>query len=135
VWADRKFRLGHGRVFALYVAAYTAGRFWIELMRTDPATMVFGQRINVLVSVVVFIGAVVAFFLAKSKGEREDLSALTASEAAADGDAPKAEEAAEPESTTAPDVKESAKVPDVRVEAEKDTDTPAAEKSAAEKSE
>ena len=28
---DRRFRLGHGRVFALYVMAYTLGRGWIEM--------------------------------------------------------------------------------------------------------
>ena len=50
VYADRRFRLGHGRAFAVYVAGYTAGRFWIEMMRTDPATMVFGVRINVIVA-------------------------------------------------------------------------------------
>lgn len=71
VWADRRFRLGHGRVFALYVAGYTAGRFWIELMRTDPATEVFGMRINVITSVVVFLGALVYFLLAAKRGGRE----------------------------------------------------------------
>ncbi|MEU5692605.1 prolipoprotein diacylglyceryl transferase [Actinosynnema sp. NPDC020468] len=71
VLADRRFRLGHGRVFALYVAGYTAGRFWIELMRTDPATQVFGLRINVITSIVVFLGAVIGFLLAGRKGGRE----------------------------------------------------------------
>jgi prolipoprotein diacylglyceryl transferase len=56
VWADRRFRLGHGRAFALYVAGYTFGRFWIEQMRSDPATRVFGDiRINVVVSALVFL--------------------------------------------------------------------------------
>jgi prolipoprotein diacylglyceryl transferase len=64
VWADRRFRLGHGRAFALYVIGYTAGRFWIELMRTDPATLVFGLRINVITSVVVLLAAVVYFVVA-----------------------------------------------------------------------
>ena len=60
VWADRRFRLSHGRAFALYVAGYTAGRFVIELLRTDPATRVFGDvRINVVVAAVVFVGAVI----------------------------------------------------------------------------
>ncbi|MQA16896.1 MAG: prolipoprotein diacylglyceryl transferase [Pseudonocardiaceae bacterium] len=77
VWADRRFRLGHGRAFALYVAGYTAGRFWIELMRTDPATMVFGLRINVITSVVVFLGAVIYLLLAR-RG-REDPAALAGS--------------------------------------------------------
>jgi prolipoprotein diacylglyceryl transferase len=70
VWADRRFRLGHGRAFAVYVAGYTAGRFWIELMRTDPATRVFGDiRINVVVSAVVFVGAVAYLFLQREPRE------------------------------------------------------------------
>lgn len=72
VWADRRFRLGHGRAFAVYVAGYTAGRFVIELMRTDPATRVFGDiRINVVVSAVVFLGAVA--YVALVRGPRETL--------------------------------------------------------------
>ncbi len=74
VWADRRFRLGHGRAFALYVVGYTAGRFWIEMMRTDPATMVFGLRINVITSVVVFFGAVTCLLLVR-RG-REDPETL-----------------------------------------------------------
>ena len=35
IWADRKYKLGYGRAFALYVMAYTAGRGWIEYMRID----------------------------------------------------------------------------------------------------
>jgi prolipoprotein diacylglyceryl transferase len=46
VWADRRFRLGHGRVFALYVVAYTMGRGWIEWLRVDPAHTIFGVRLN-----------------------------------------------------------------------------------------
>ncbi|WP_210036210.1 prolipoprotein diacylglyceryl transferase [Pseudonocardia parietis] len=74
VFADRRFRLGHGRAFAVYVAGYTLGRFFIEMMRTDQATRVFGDlRINVVVSAVVFAGAIVYLVLAP-KG-REDFSA------------------------------------------------------------
>lgn len=70
VWADRRFRLGHGRAFALYVAGYTAGRFWIELMRTDPATLVFGDiRINVVVAAVVFVCAVAYLALVRKPRE------------------------------------------------------------------
>jgi len=78
VWADRKFRLGHGRAFALYVAGYTAGRFWIELMRSDEATLILGTRVNVFVSALVFLGAVAYFVVARSRGEREDVAALRA---------------------------------------------------------
>ncbi|GAA2894399.1 prolipoprotein diacylglyceryl transferase [Pseudonocardia halophobica] len=70
VWADRRFRLGHGRVFALYVAGYTLGRFFIELMRTDPATRVFGDiRINVVVSALVFVLAVLYVALVRKPRE------------------------------------------------------------------
>jgi prolipoprotein diacylglyceryl transferase len=72
VWLDRKLRLGHGRAFAVYVMGYTLGRTWIEMMRTDDATHVLGVRINVWVSILVFLGAAVYFWLARSRGERED---------------------------------------------------------------
>ncbi|MBC3191388.1 prolipoprotein diacylglyceryl transferase [Pseudonocardia sp. C8] len=71
VLADRRFRLGHGRAFAVYVAGYTLGRFFIEMMRTDPATRVLGDlRINVVVSAVVFAGAV-AYLALAPKGREE----------------------------------------------------------------
>ncbi|WP_019806367.1 prolipoprotein diacylglyceryl transferase [Saccharomonospora halophila] len=71
VWADRRFRLGHGRVFALYVAGYTAGRFWIELMRADEANEILGLRVNVWTSMLVFAGAVTYVLLAGRRGPRE----------------------------------------------------------------
>ena len=74
IWVDRRYRIGHGRLFALYVAAYCFGRFWIELMRSDMATHIAGIRINSFVSVFVFIGAVV-YLMVAPKG-REDPSEL-----------------------------------------------------------
>ncbi len=56
-WVDRRLRLGHGRAFALYVAAYCVGRFWIEGLRVDQAQQVLGLRLNEWTSVVVFLGA------------------------------------------------------------------------------
>ncbi|MFC5178886.1 prolipoprotein diacylglyceryl transferase [Nocardioides taihuensis] len=63
VWADRRFRLGHGRVLALYVMAYTAGRFWIESMRVDDVQLddVFGLRFNEWTSIVLFLAALAWF--------------------------------------------------------------------------
>jgi len=58
IWADRRFRMGHGRAFALYVALYTLGRGWIEALRIDPSNDILGLRLNVWTSVLVFIGAV-----------------------------------------------------------------------------
>jgi prolipoprotein diacylglyceryl transferase len=66
IWADRRFRLGHGRAFALYVMAYTAGRGWIEHLRIDTveADDVFGLRLNVWTSIVLFLGATAYFVIA-----------------------------------------------------------------------
>jgi prolipoprotein diacylglyceryl transferase len=74
IWIDRRYRIGHGRLFAMYVAAYCFGRFWVELMRSDMATHIAGIRINSFVSVFVFIGAVV-YIMVAPKG-REDPSSL-----------------------------------------------------------
>ncbi|MFJ6616540.1 prolipoprotein diacylglyceryl transferase [Kitasatospora sp. NPDC091335] len=73
IWADRRFRLGHGRAFALYVAAYTVGRFWIEWLRIDDAHVYFGLRLNDWVSIAVFLGAVAYFVIVgRTRPGRED---------------------------------------------------------------
>jgi prolipoprotein diacylglyceryl transferase len=55
VWLDRRFHLGHGRVVALYVMGYTAGRAWIEMLRIDEANEILGLRLNVWTSVLLFL--------------------------------------------------------------------------------
>ena len=79
LYLDRRFRIGHGRLFALYVAGYCVGRFCIELLRDDTATHIAGIRINSFTSTFVFIGAVVYLILAP-KG-REDPATLSGSAA------------------------------------------------------
>jgi prolipoprotein diacylglyceryl transferase len=63
IWADRRFKLGFGRAFALYVAGYTAGRGWIEYLRIDPVqgSDVFGLRLNVWTSIILFVASVLFF--------------------------------------------------------------------------
>lgn len=70
---DRRFRMGHGRLFALYVAAYCVGRFWIELARADMATEIAGIRINSFTSAFVFIAAVV-YMIVAPKGRENPAS-------------------------------------------------------------
>jgi len=84
LWADRRFRLGGGRVFGLYVAGYTAGRAWIEALRIDPArTRVFGLRVNIVVSIVIFILGV-AFLIWRRRVGREDPGAVLGAERRSD---------------------------------------------------
>lgn len=64
LWAERRFGLDRGRVFALYIAAYTAGRGWIEMLRVDPANQILGMRLNVWTSALLFTAAV-AFLYAR----------------------------------------------------------------------
>ncbi|CAM5612796.1 prolipoprotein diacylglyceryl transferase [Streptomyces aurantiogriseus] len=58
VWADRRFRLDRGRTFAVYAAAYTVGRFWIEYLRVDEAHHILGLRLNDWTALLVFAAAV-----------------------------------------------------------------------------
>ncbi|MFF4756429.1 prolipoprotein diacylglyceryl transferase [Streptomyces sp. NPDC002514] len=69
VWAERRFRLDRGRVLALYVATYTAGRSWIETLRVDPANHILGLRLNVWTSLLLFTAAV-AFLCLRRAGRR-----------------------------------------------------------------
>ena len=64
IWLGSKYKIGYGRMMALYVMAYTAGRGWIESMRIDTVQMsdVLGMRLNVWTSIVLFIGAL-GYFL------------------------------------------------------------------------
>ncbi|MEU4691262.1 prolipoprotein diacylglyceryl transferase [Actinoplanes sp. NPDC023714] len=81
VWLlDRKFKFGRGRAFALYVMAYTAGRVWIEMLRTDEANHFFGIRLNVFTAIVIFIGAAIYFVV--MKGPREYVVPIDAPETA-----------------------------------------------------
>ncbi|MEU3002868.1 prolipoprotein diacylglyceryl transferase [Streptomyces sp. NPDC007020] len=74
MWADRRFKLGHGRAFALYVAAYCAGRGWIEYMRVDEAHHVLGLRLNVWTAIIVFTLAVAYIVIsAKLRPGREEI--------------------------------------------------------------
>ncbi|MFJ3493950.1 prolipoprotein diacylglyceryl transferase [Streptomyces sp. NPDC086091] len=85
IWADRRFRLGHGRAFALYVAAYCAGRFWIEYLRVDDAHHILGLRLNNWTALVVFLLAVA--YLVISAKKRPGREAVVEPAAAEDADA------------------------------------------------
>ena len=73
VWADRRFSMGHGRLFALYVALYCAGRVWIEALRIDDANTILGLRLNIWTSVVVGLGALVYLVISAKKRPGRDL--------------------------------------------------------------
>ncbi|WP_329520158.1 prolipoprotein diacylglyceryl transferase [Spirillospora sp. NBC_01491] len=73
IWADRRFSLTHGRSFALYVAAYTVGRFWIEWLRIDDAHQILGLRLNDWTALIVFVGAVGYLYWARNRTGPENV--------------------------------------------------------------
>jgi prolipoprotein diacylglyceryltransferase len=76
LWADKRFRMGHGRVFALYVLLYCAGRFWIEGLRIDDANEILGLRLNEWTSILVGLGALAYLIIsARLRPGRDDIVA------------------------------------------------------------
>ena len=74
VWLDRRFRLGHGKVFALYVLLYTGGRFWIEALRIDTVNEIAGFRLNNYTALIGFIAALVwLIWLIRNRPGREEV--------------------------------------------------------------
>ncbi|MFJ8278441.1 prolipoprotein diacylglyceryl transferase [Streptomyces griseoviridis] len=87
IWADRRFRLGHGRAFALYVAAYCVGRFWIEYLRVDDAHHILGLRLNDWTALIVFLLAVAYIVISsKKRPGREEIVEPGAADDDGDGD-------------------------------------------------
>ncbi|MGI5181793.1 prolipoprotein diacylglyceryl transferase [Dactylosporangium sp. CA-152071] len=71
VWyVDKRWSLGRGRAFALYVALYCAGRFWIEALRIDDAHHFLGMRLNNWTSLIVLAAALVYFLRVRGPQER-----------------------------------------------------------------
>ncbi len=74
VWLDRRFRLGHGKVFALYVMLYCAGRFWIEALRIDTVNEIGGFRLNNYTALIGFVVALVwLIWLIRNRPGREEI--------------------------------------------------------------
>ncbi len=68
---DRKYRPGNGKLFWMYVMGYTAGRGWIEALRTDHANHILGLRLNDWTSLLVFLAAALWLLLHRGPGTRE----------------------------------------------------------------
>jgi phosphatidylglycerol---prolipoprotein diacylglyceryl transferase len=83
IWADRRFKLGHGRAFLLYVMAYTAGRGWIEYLRVDHANHILGLRLNDWTSLLVFAGALITYLVSLHRAPGREPVVERASRAAA----------------------------------------------------
>jgi len=77
VWIDRKWHPNRGRLFAIYVAAYTAGRAVVEALRDDHANRFLGLRLNDWVSLIVFLGALAYLWIRRDKPGDETADAVS----------------------------------------------------------
>ena len=68
-------KLKAGSLFAVYIMWYTLGRTWIESLRIDYAHEFLGVRINVWVSMAVFVLGAVSFIVLQQMGKDTDLLA------------------------------------------------------------
>ncbi len=80
IWIGHRFRLTGGRVFALYVMVYCAGRFWIEHLRIDFAHDFLGLRLNDWTSIVLFVLATAYFVLKRPNRTIEANESVTTSD-------------------------------------------------------
>lgn len=62
-WAERRFAFRRGQTFALYVGLYCVERFFMELLRVDPASELLGVRFNALLSIVLAVGGLATFVI------------------------------------------------------------------------
>lgn len=111
LWADRRFTLGRGKVFALYIALYGFGRFFTEGIRIDYSYDTFGWlRFNQAVAALICLAGVLLFlWLVRYRPGREtevEPHAATADGPATDataGESGTGEGAEEPSADLAPD--------------------------------
>lgn len=68
-------KLKAASLFAVYIMWYTLGRTWIESLRIDYAHEFLGVRINVWVSMAVFVLGAVSFIVVQQMGKDTDLLA------------------------------------------------------------
>lgn len=68
-------KLKAGSLFAVYIMWYTLGRTWIESLRIDYAHEFLSVRINVWVSMAVFVLGAVSFIVVQQMGKDTDLLA------------------------------------------------------------
>jgi len=68
IWLGRTRRLRPGELFTLYVLGYALGRLWVEDLRIDEASLVFGVRVNIWVSGLAVLAALAVFARRRRRG-------------------------------------------------------------------
>jgi prolipoprotein diacylglyceryl transferase len=72
VWLGHHRRIRPPGLFALYVAGYSLGRIWSELLRVDPAHHILGMRLNFWVAIALFLIGLLWFARIQRRGPDYD---------------------------------------------------------------
>jgi prolipoprotein diacylglyceryl transferase len=83
IWGSNRYVLRPGRWFAVYITGYGLGRLWVEALRIDTATLVFGVRVNIWMSLVIILGGLLWLFWGGSPLDRGATERLRSGEALA----------------------------------------------------
>jgi prolipoprotein diacylglyceryl transferase len=76
-WERRHPHDRPGRLFGLYVGGYALGRLWVEALRIDPATRLFGVRVNIWTSLAALAGAASWLILTRPRPPTGDTETST----------------------------------------------------------
>ena len=121
---ERRGKLRKGELFVLYIFGYAVGRLWVESLRSDPASLVLGVRINIWMSLIT--GILSLGYLAWNRRPGSSLQvagtpiAVDDLDASAALDQDEAEAAALPEASDGQDDANPAAGEEAEVEAESD---------------
>lgn len=90
VWIDRSRKLRPGELFAGYILGYGIGRLWVEDLRIDHASLIWGVRVNIWMSAILILGSLAYIVISRRRPaptvpreqEAETAEQLAAEEAA-----------------------------------------------------
>jgi len=85
LWLDKHKNLHRGELFALYVFGYSLGRFWVESLRSDHASLIYGLRVNTWMSLIVGLISLGVIIRMHLKGPAPEDDADDGSGASAEG--------------------------------------------------
>ncbi len=84
VWIDRRGVLRRGMILPLYVMGYGIGRFLLETIRTDPATLILGIRVNLWTSGLAVVASMLVLVLLARRAPLSYYAAAPAGDSADD---------------------------------------------------
>jgi len=67
IWIDRSRKLRPGELFAGYVLGYGIGRLWVEELRIDHASLIWGVRVNIWMSAILIIGSITYIVISRRR--------------------------------------------------------------------